>query len=190
MHYIGIDPGKNGALAYIKDNSSFGHDNAVLHYNAPEKCSEMVALLNKLDAKNGTVLIEYVNSRNPAGRRMGNKSLATFMGHNQRWYDALDMLDIPIPTPTKKRGIQLIASVTNVITPQQWQSNFCNVVLQKGIKCYLPSGPDNYDVRKENVFKAVCEWFPTVKITKRNADAVAIALVALTRGNTKLNFKQ
>jgi len=92
MIYIGIDPGKNGAVAVL-DNGKITVD------KCPETVADMVQLLS--ENANGLVLLEHVHSM----PKQGVASTFTFGQNYGEWLGILAALNIP----------------HKIVTPQKWQ---------------------------------------------------------------------
>lgn len=146
--FLGIDPGKSGAVALIN-----GGDVHCVTF-AKTSPADLIAWLdcenydeqNRHFANIDFCVIEKVS----ASPQMGVTSAFTF----GQWYGLAEGILVSLGIPFER------------VTPQKWQKEFG--LIQRGKKLG--------DTEKKRQNKARCqELFPGVKITNANADAILIA---------------
>jgi len=157
---LGIDPGKSGAVA-VYDN------NKIYTVYCPDTQREMADLLKRIKGNNKNIkaYIEKVSafrkkkSKCPVCKKdiyisEGSKSIWTFSGNYASWKMGLIMLDIPFEE----------------IPPGRWQ---------KLLGCL----PKNRQARKNEVKRQMQNLYPYIKVTLKNADALAILTVMIKEFN-------
>lgn len=151
MFVVGIDPGKNGALAVC--NLSTDHTD---YYKLPETQEETWMLWNGYKDKTSLVVVERISPRIEQGVRRITTSCVRF-----GW------LQMMLLTPDRTWEVSFV-------TPAQWYKSLA--MTKRWPRGYTEE--QRYKERKAfNKLKAT-ERFPELKVTHTNADALLICAYA------------
>jgi hypothetical protein len=114
MSYIGIDPGKQGGLAIIREDQSF--DCLAM----PESQYDVLEWLRQWDLSGATACVEWIH---PAIKNVGKASMSKLYGSFMASQMAMAALDIPMEV-VKPRTWQQVAGIATRLkseTDTQWK---------------------------------------------------------------------
>lgn len=152
---VAVDPGSSsGAIAICTWECAA--EIVVECYNMPEGAEAILEFFTivKKTHSNAVVVCENVGTSRPGNSAQSSSTFAKHRGHLEMAFIALNF---------KPEWVQ----------PQKWMKEL--------LGSDYPKGPALKALRKEHIYRMVKEQHPDVKVTKRQADALAILTWRLVR---------